>query len=233
VRSIRKAALPKVYFKAMNPRITVLASRAGNHRSVLNAFEAVGARTTLSAEPEVILDSDGLVIPGVGAFPAAMEDLEKRNLVATLNQFRELGKPILGICLGMQLFFNRSWERVQSGPPTPGLGWIRGNVLQLNEDGRTNTGWVSVSWLEEAKLGRGIEPGQAFYHNHSYACEATDLEVIAAYSDSSLGDGQESQVFVSAIQKDNIHGVQFHPEKSGRKAGLEVIRSFCQLVLAN
>lgn len=212
----------------MSPEIAVLDSRSGNYRSVTNAFEKVGASTILSADPDQILEADGLVIPGVGAFPAAMEDLEKRDLIATLNKFKELGRPVLGICLGMQLMFESSWEQHESGTgPTEGLGWVEGTVRQLATNGRTNIGWANVSWLDEAKLGKGVN-GQPFYHLHSYACEPSSLDAVAAYSDYPSNENQDS-VFVSAVQQENLYGVQFHPEKSGRGAGLAIIKNFCEL----
>lgn len=215
----------------MKPQIAVLASKSGNHLSVRNAFEKVGAEAFMSANREQILDSDGLVLPGVGAFPAAMDDLKQRDLVKTLDQFRELGKPILGICLGMQLMFENSFELREDGqPPAEGLGWLRGTVRPFSDNGRTiNTGWAPVNWLEEADLGRDIPADQTFYHVHGCVCEPDDLDVVAAYSDSSDDDRQ--RVFVSAVQQDNLYGVQFHPEKSGRNSGLQVIKNFCRLVL--
>lgn len=215
----------------MKPQIAILASKGGNRFSVLNAFEKVGAEAFMSDEPERILESDGLVLPGVGAYPAVMDDLRQRDLVKTLDQYRELGKPILGICLGMQLLFDNSWELIENGgSPTEGLGWLKGTVRPFNDGGRTfNTGWSPVSWQEEASLGENIPADEAFYHVHGCVCEPDDLDVVAAYSDSSEDSVQ--RVFVSAVQQDNLYGVQFHPEKSGRNAGWQVVKNFHQLVL--
>jgi glutamine amidotransferase len=215
----------------MKSQIAILASRGGNRFSVLNAFEKVGAEAFVSDEPERILESDGLVLPGVGAFPAVMNDLRQRDLLKTLDQFRELGKPILGICLGMQLFFDNSWELTKPGDsPTEGLGWLKGTVRPFNDGGRTfNMGWSPVSWQEGADLGINIPAEEAFYHVHGCVCQPDDLDVAAAYSDSS--EDTVRRVFVSAVQQDNLYGVQFHPERSGIDAGLVVVKNFHQLVL--
>jgi len=194
-----------------------------NLRSVAMKFERIKAEAIISAKPADILQADKLVLPGVGYYAAAMRNLVEADLVGPLNE-AVLGKkiPILGICLGMQLF-TKSSEEGNCG----GLGWIDAVTKKLAppQGERAyrvpHVGWNSVELRQGAVLFEGIDPGLRYYFVHSYAVFCEDPGQIAAATD-------HGQSFASAVVRDNIHGVQFHPEKSHRH-GLAMIENFLRL----
>jgi glutamine amidotransferase len=201
------------------PLISVLDYGMGNLRSVEKALEHVGARAVVSADPEAIGAADGLILPGVGAFPRAMERIRATGLDELIAARAAAGTPILGICLGLQLLFERSEEL---GGAT-GLGLLRGPVKKLHARGEKlpHIGWSAVRWERppaESRLATGIESGTPFYFVHSYAVEPRE-DVDA------LGATEYGAPFVCAIEHRNVFGVQFHPEKSST-AGLRLLANF-------
>jgi glutamine amidotransferase len=199
----------------MSVRITVVDYGMGNLRSVEKALEHVGATATISADPETIRAAEGLVLPGVGAFPRAMERIRQLGLDGLIAEHREAGVPILGICLGLQLLFETSTEL---GGAT-GLGLLDGPVAELDADGLKvpHIGWSPVRWEGESRLTEGIPSETPFYFVHSFAPrpEAEELLGSAAYG----------VRFACAAQRGNVFGVQFHPEKSSA-AGLRLLANF-------
>jgi glutamine amidotransferase len=199
----------------MNVRITIVDYGMGNLRSVEKALEHVGATATISADPETIRAAEGLVLPGVGAFPRAMERIRQLGLDELIAERREAGVPILGICLGLQLLFETSTEL---GGAT-GLGLLDGPVAELDADGLKvpHIGWSPVRWEGESRLTEGIPSETPFYFVHSFAPrpEAEELLGSAAYG----------VRFACAAQHGNVFGVQFHPEKSSA-AGLRLLANF-------
>ena len=195
----------------------------GNLRSVAMKFERIKAAAVISADPADILKADKLVLPGVGYFAAGMRNLAQAGLIEPLNE-AVLGKktPILGICLGMQLFTRFSEEG-----DCPGLGWIDGATKRLAppEGERAfrvpHVGWNTLTLRRGSILFEGIDPGLRYYFVHSYAVFCDDPGQVAAETD-------HGQTFASAVVRDNIHGVQFHPEKSHRH-GLAMIENFMRL----
>jgi glutamine amidotransferase len=180
----------------------------GNLRSVEKAFEHVGATPEVTNDHERIRAADRLVLPGVGAFPKAMERIREQGLDA--------GVPLLGICLGMQLLFDSSTELGGA----KGLGLVRGSVDKLASGGLKlpQIGWNEVSWRNGSPLREALPDRTAMYHVHTYAprpSDADDVLGIATYGDE----------FVSAIQRPPVYGVQFHPEKSGPH-GLALLGAF-------
>jgi glutamine amidotransferase len=188
----------------------------GNLRSVEKALEHVGARATIGADPEAILAADGLILPGVGAFPRAMERIRSTGLDALIAERAAAGTPILGICLGLQLLFERSEELGGAD----GLGLLPGKVTALEVPRGLKVphiGWAEVDWEHESCLADGIESGTPFYFVHSFA-----VRPLAA---DALGAAEYGPRFVAAIERGNVFGVQFHPEKSST-AGLRLLANF-------
>ncbi len=207
------------------PDIAIADRGMSNWRSVETALNYIGARAHRTDDIEEILAADGLVMPGVGAFPTGMRELRRRGLIEPINLFKELGKPILGICLGMQMFFESSSEQCDDGEFTEGLGWIEGEVNRLwpKQTDAPHIGWAPVNWLKGAWLGQGIANMRppSFYHLHQHICQPRDGRVIAAFT-------QQAPAFVSAVQQDNLYGVQFHPEKSSTQ-GLQLLKNFVEV----
>jgi imidazole glycerol-phosphate synthase subunit HisH len=190
----------------------------GNRRSVEKALERVGARVLLTADHEALNGADGLIVPGVGAFPAAMARLRALGLDELVVQRARAGTPVLGLCLGMQLLFERS---VELGGDT-GLGLLGGEVVDLHPEPPTlkvpHIGWNVVSMARASPLVEGLPERCAFYHVHSFVAHPADAADV-------LGRGDYGGPFVSIVARDPVYGVQFHPEKSSTH-GLALLRNF-------
>jgi imidazole glycerol-phosphate synthase subunit HisH len=185
----------------------------GNRRSVEKALEHVGATVARTADPEEIRAADAVVVPGVGAFPEAMRRLNAAGLDEVIRERAEDGTPVLGICLGMQLLFERSVEHEGA----PGLGLLPGEVTALEAPKVPHIGWNRVAMRRASGLTRGLGDATAFYHVHSFVCRASDEDVV--------GEGEYGERFASIVERDNVAGVQFHPEKSSRD-GLHLLANF-------
>ena len=198
--------------------IAVLDYGMGNLRSVEKALEHVGADVDITHDAERIRAAEGLVLPGVGAFPKAMQAIRERGLDDLVHERRAAGVPILGICLGMQLLFERSVELGGAD----GLGLLPGEVRGLDAPGLKipQIGWNAVAWQQDAPIIDGLPDPAAFYHVHSFAPVASNGVV--------LGTATYGNEFTSAVAGDGIWGVQFHPEKSGPD-GLALLRNFTKL----
>ncbi len=206
------------------PNIVIIGHGMGSWRSTQTALQKVGAEVVRAADPSIIAGADALVLPGVGAFPTAMQRLTHRGLIEPLNEFRASGKPILSICLGMQLLFEASSEHCEDSDPTEGLGWVEGYVEKWpTKDKHLNIGWTPVRWAEVSKLGKGLDSSQvAFYHLHGYVCRPADAQVATAIT-------WIDPWYVSAVEQDNLYGVQFHPESSSVYPGLHLLKNFVDL----
>jgi glutamine amidotransferase len=188
----------------------------GNRRSVEKAFERVGAQAALTSDGEVLAAADGLVVPGVGAFPEAMRRLRSLGFDALVSERAVAGVPVIGLCLGMQVLFEGSEEF----DFTEGIGLLRGVVRPLRAESLKvpHIGWHKVSFERETPL--TPEGGTAaYYHVHSFAPER---------SEDTIAVGDYGGEFVSVAGRDNVFGCQFHPEKSSH-AGLALLRSFTEL----
>lgn len=198
-------------------RIGIIDYGMGNLQSVRNALERLGCEVLISSSPEILAGADALILPGVGAFGEAMNNLEQRNLVGYLRRaVLEEGKPLLGICLGMQLLADSSEERGNF----QGLSLIPGKVREIPVTGGLrlpHIGWNGVSIRKRDPLFREVHEGGAFYFVHSYRFEC-DPSYIAGVTDYGTD-------ITAAVQKDRIFGVQFHPERSQHK-GLRLLRNF-------
>ena len=192
----------------------------GNRRSVEKALEHVGARTIVSSDPGRLIRAAGLVVPGVGAFPRAMANLKRLGLADLIRERVAAGTPVLGICLGMQLAFERSTEMGGA----EGLGLIAGEVRPLVADGLKlpHIGWNEVTFSEPpSPLSANLPERCAFYHVHSLAPVPTDPADV-------LGTAEYGERFVTAVRRGSFYGVQFHPEKSSA-AGLRMLQNFAGL----
>ena len=194
----------------------------GNRRSVVKAFEHVGAELAATADHDVLRAADGLVVPGVGAFPEAMRRLRALGLEAVVRERATEGVPVIGLCLGMQLLFERSVEHEGS----EGIGLLAGTVLPLDTRGlkSPHIGWNSVAWRKQSALIEGLPDPAAFYHVHSFVVEPADPAVV-------LGMGEYGVPFVSFVQQGNVFGAQCHPEKSSTE-GLALLRNFVGICAA-
>ena len=193
----------------------------GNLRSVNKAFESQGYTSIVTNDPDIIINSDGLVLPGVGAFGDCIKNLKEYKLFDVIKKFIKSGKPFLGICLGYQILFERSEE----SPDQKGLGLIKGKVVKFTFKKELklkvpHMGWNQIEIKKEAELLSGIPNNSWFYFVHSYYPVPNDSSVIAI----STKYGIE---FTAAIQKENIFACQFHPEKSS-DLGLRILRNFAK-----
>jgi glutamine amidotransferase len=202
------------------PEIAIVDYGMGNRRSVEKALEHVGARASVSGDPLALRTAAGLVVPGVGAFPRAMENLRETGLDELLIERVAAGTPVLGICLGMELAFEYSTEQGGSA----GLAIIPGEVRAL-EPGTLklpHIGWNEVHFTKAGSLLIENLPSQcAFYHVHSFAPVPTQPQDV-------LGTAEYGSQFVSAVEHGSFYGVQFHPEKSSA-AGLRLLANFAAI----
>ena len=194
--------------------IAVVDYGMGNRRSVEKALEHVGARPRITAGHDAIRAADGLVLPGVGAFPEAMRRIGALGLDDVLRERVSVGVPLLGICLGMQLLFERTTEHEGAG----GLGILSGEVTALRAPRLPHIGWNLVTLERPAALTEGLGPATAFYHVHSFACRPADPADV-------VGVAEYGERFASIVERGTVSGVQFHPEKSSRD-GLALLRNF-------
>jgi len=200
------------------PRIAVVDYGAGNLVSIDQALDRVGADVVVARDAEAFRDADALVVPGVGAAAPAMERLARRGLVDPVRRWIEARRPYLGICLGLQLLFDGSDE---DGAET--LGIIPGRTTLLGgAPTLPHIGWNQVERVRDHPIFDGIRPAADFYFVHSYAGSPTDPEV-------SLATTTHGGTFVSAVVRDNLVGVQFHPERSGAD-GLRLLENAVALL---
>ena len=195
----------------------------GNLRSVKKSFLVNNCNAVITNDHEKILNADKIVLPGVGAFPDAMNELSNLGLVEILNEVViKNKKPFLGICLGMQLMANLGHENSQ----TKGLGWVDAEIIKFDFEKNNNTlkiphvGWNSVLQSRKCQLYEGVPDNSDFYHVHSFH--------LSLNEDIATGITDYGYQFVSSIARDNLFGFQFHPEKS-QNAGLRIINNFIEL----
>jgi glutamine amidotransferase len=202
--------------------VAILDYGMGNLRSVEKAFEHVGVRADVTSDHERIRAADGVVLPGVGAFPKAMERIRQLRLDEAIRERAEAGVPVLGICLGLQLLFDSSTEMGGDS----GLGLVPGAVDRLDTGGLKlpQIGWNEVEWRRGSALTEGLPERCAMYHVHTYAPRPEDPDDV-------LGTARYGEEFVTAVERGNVQGVQFHPEKSGPH-GLALLAGFARTRVA-
>ena len=198
--------------------IAIVDYGAGNIFSVMNAMDYLGLPAELTSKADDIRNADGIILPGVGAFPWAMSMLTKSGLVEVIKE-EAVKKPFLGICLGMQLIFSKGYEFEE----TDGLGLIDGQVRLMTPEGLSipHIGWNKLEKNRECALLNGLGDDEYVYFVHSYAAECAD-EDVAAYCE------YGSRV-TALVNRGTVYGAQFHPEKSG-KTGLKILSNFAELI---
>ena len=198
----------------------------GNLASVINAFAKVGADATLESDPSKLNQYDKLILPGVGAFGDAMEHLQSNGMDTAVKAYAQSGKPLLGICLGMQLLFESSEEFAKDSNGTQGLGLIPGKVVAFDEakfdhpQKVPHMGWNELFVQNDTQLFTGLEKDFYLYFVHSFHAQCDDKYAI--------GKTHYGYKFISAVQNGNIYGIQPHPEKS-HENGLKIIENFVKL----
>jgi glutamine amidotransferase len=198
--------------------IAVVNFGLGNLHSVQKTITCAGGDVRVTDKPEIILHADKVILPGVGAFADGMQGLVSRELIPALKEVAREKKPILGICLGMQLLFEESEEQGYH----QGLGFFKGKVISFQQPGIKipQIGWNQLEISKTSRLMKSVQPGSYVYFNHSYYCVPENLQDILTTTDYGVQ-------FASSVQRENIYGVQFHPEKS-QKVGLQIIRNFVE-----
>ena len=199
----------------MSARIAILDYGMGNLRSAEKALEHVGVTAKISRDPVEVQAADGVILPGVGAMPRAMERIREYGLDELIAERHAAGVPILGICLGLQLLFDSTTEFDGSD----GLGLLEGPVGELEAEGLKvpHIGWSPVRWTRESRLTEGLPSGTPFYFVHSFAPHPAVEDL--------LGTAEYGSRFACAAERGNVFGVQFHPEKSS-SAGLRLLANF-------
>jgi imidazole glycerol-phosphate synthase subunit HisH len=203
----------------MTPQIGLVDYGMGNRRSAEKALEHVGARVEVSSAPERLREMDGLVLPGVGAFPTGMRAIRELGLDELLLERAGAGVPLLGLCLGMQLLFERSQEHDGAA----GLGLLAGAVRRLSAPGLKlpHIGWSEVRWRRATPLAEGLPNPSYLYHVHSFAPAPIDEEIV-------LATAEYGEPFAAIVGQGNVYGTQSHPEKSSAH-GLALLANFTRL----
>ena len=193
---------------------------AGNIKSVEKALQKLRADVVITKDPQVILSADKVILPGVGAFGDAMNNLKKYGLDEVIHRVVEKGTPFLGICLGLQLLFERSDE----SPEAVGLGILKGEILRIPEaEGLKipHMGWNSLHLQNNGRLFQGLKENDYVYFVHSYYLKAEDESIVKATTNYSVN-------IHASVEKDNVFACQFHPEKSS-DVGLQILKNFVEL----
>ena len=207
-------------------KVTIVDYKSGNISSVINSFKEVAkdkVNIEVTSDLNKIKSSDKVVLPGQGSFKSCVDALNNiKDLVNTLNEFAiNQKKPLLGICVGLQMFADIGYEETE----TKGLGWMPGKVSKIdNQDGKyklPHIGWNQINIVKESKIFKNIDNNSHMYFVHSYEFIPSDKNVISATTDYSTN-------IVCSVEKENLFGTQFHPEKSD-KIGLQIIQNFINL----
>ena len=200
--------------------VAIIDYDAGNIRSVEKAVRYLGKEVTVTSEPEEILAADRVILPGVGAFGDAMKRLHAMGLVEVIGQAADRGTPFLGICLGLQLLFEKSEE----SPGVPGLGLLQGEILRLPEHPGLKVphiGWNSLKYPNPGRLFRGIPEDSYVYFVHSYYLKAQDEGIVTATT-------EYGTLVHASVESGNLFACQFHPEKSS-ETGLTILENFLSI----
>lgn len=204
---------------SVRPSIAVIDYGMGNRRSVEKALQRVGADAFVTRQPAELQRADGLLLPGVGAFPAAMEVIERLGLDALLRECAQAGMPLFGSCMGMQLLFEGSEEHGGAA----GLGLLPGVVRRLDAQGQKlpHIGWSEVMRVRDSPIWRDLPPRIYLYHVHSYVPHAADPDTVIATA-------QYGETFAAVVGQGNVYGAQSHPEKSSAH-GLRLLANFVSI----
>lgn len=199
--------------------VVIIDYNVGNVKSVLNACNRIGLNAKISRDIEDIKNAEGIILPGVGSFPVAMENLKKYNLINILKDRKENNIPILGICLGMQILFEQGFEVIQR----EGLKYLKGNVKLIEtKEKLPHMGWNQLYINRDSKILKYIDEKDDVYFVHSYMADFIEEEVIC-YTE--YGNTKIPAI----VGRDNVIGCQFHPEKSG-KTGEKILKAWKEIV---
>lgn len=201
----------------MTKKIALLDYGSGNIHSAAKALQAAGAEVKLTSNKSELIEADGLVIPGVGAFAAVMEKLNQLDAGSIIDSRLVAGKPVLGICVGMQVLFERGVENQGAD----GFGQWPGVVEKLNAPILPHIGWTEVESDPESELFSGLE-NERFYFVHSYAAKSWSLDIRPPFRSAKLAYAEHGEKFLAAVENGPLSATQFHPEKSGQ-AGLKLL----------
>ena len=199
--------------------VILIDAGTGNLRSVQKALESVGANVTRTDDPQKVLAGERVVLPGVGAFADFMSGLRTTGMQEAVKEITERGTPLLGICVGMQALFEVGEEMGDH----EGLGLLRGTVMRFDDSLSIkipHTGWNQVEPRKDALLFKEVTDGSYVYFNHSYYCQADDSSDVIAETDYGIR-------YACAVRRENVFGVQFHPEKS-QQVGLQILKNFLE-----
>ena len=205
----------------MTKKVTVLDYGSGNIHSAVRALAEAGVEVSLTRDKKTLLESDGMVIPGVGAYAAVMQKLAMVSAGEIVDKRLTASRPVLGICVGMQVLFSSGLEH---GQETEGLGQWPGEVAKLSADVLPHIGWTKVEPDSGSTLFDGIED-ERFYFVHSYAAKSWELDVQAPFLPPKLTWAVHGERFLAAVENGPLSATQFHPEKSGQ-AGLQLLRNW-------
>jgi glutamine amidotransferase len=209
----------------VSKKVVVLDYGSGNVHSAVKALEAAGASVELSRDKNKVSSAHGLVVPGVGAFASVMESLNSVGVPDMIDQRLAGGKPVFGICVGLQVLFETGLEH---GEETSGLGQWPGVVEQLKSEKLPHMGWNNVLAAKDSKLFKGIED-ELFYFVHSYAALEFPLQVELPFRAPLISFAEYGSKFIAAVENGPLSGTQFHPEKSG-KAGIRLLENWLESI---
>lgn len=202
--------------------IVIIDYGMGNLKSVYNALIKIGCECKISSDIEELRKADGLILPGVGAFKDCMDNLKKAKLIEVIKEEAAKGKPLLGICLGMQVLFQKGYE----GEGGEGLGILKGEIVKMVDPNVKipHIGWNNLERNREDELLEGLKEDAFVYYVHSYYAQGYDDSDLIGYS------RYGTLKIPGLVRKDNVMGAQFHPEKSG-EIGLNILRNFKELIV--
>ncbi|MDH4397527.1 MAG: imidazole glycerol phosphate synthase subunit HisH [Actinomycetota bacterium] len=209
----------------MTKTVAVFDYGSGNVHSACRALEASGAEVVLTSDRKVLLESDGMLLPGVGAFASVMRNLTEHNAASLVDQRLTAGRAVLGICVGMQVMFEHG---VEHGIDTEGLGQWPGSVTMLDAPTLPHMGWSKVSPDPKTVLFEGVEQ-ERFYFVHSYAAKSWELDIQPPFVKAALTWSEHGERFLAAVENGPLSATQFHPEKSG-EAGLQLLRNWIRTI---
>lgn len=205
--------------------IALLDYGSGNIRSAQRALEKIGGTVTVTSDPATVLAADGLLVPGVGAFDACMKGLKKVHGPRLIGERLAGGRPVLGICVGMQIMFDKG---VEHGVTAEGCGEWPGSVEKLQANILPHMGWNTVDAPSDSPMFAGIDPEDRFYFVHSYGVRSWELETDSLTAAPKVAWAtHENDRFVAAVDNGALWATQFHPEKSG-DVGLQLLRNWVQ-----
>lgn len=199
--------------------VVIIDYNVGNVKSILNATNKIGLDAVLSRNILDIKNAEGIILPGVGSFPVAMDNLKKYNLINILNEIKDKGIPILGICLGMQILFEKGYEIEER----KGLGYLKGNVKLINTNEKLpHMGWNELYFNQKSLITSNIQEREDVFFVHSYMADFVEDEVIAYTKYGNMK-------IPAIVGKENVIGCQFHPEKSGN-VGEQILKSWKEMI---